>query len=303
MEGNLPGFVKPRIPHPASSPAFHATRHPSPIPLSSRPDPMSSTPAPMAVRYQRGVYLPAQDLWLDPWDDQPFAFVSHAHADHIGKHREVILSTVTSRLMHARLPDQKRLEHRLDFLQTAADIRPGLRITLYPAGHIAGSAQSFIETDDGTGSLLYTGDFKLRAGLSAEPTGWTHADTLIMETTFGLPRFRFPPTEEVLAQVVKVLPRGPRRRRGAGALRLFAGQEPGNPLRVGPRGVARDAARRGASHDGEFTASCSRISPLRAVRPRQTGGQGASSARRARTIRGCSRRSRPAARRCSPAGR
>ena len=164
---------------------------------------MNSPSTPVAVRYQRGVYLPSHDLWLDPWDDQPFAFVSHAHADHIGKHREVILSTVTSRLMHARLPDQRRHEHRLDFLQTAADIRPGLRVTLYPAGHIAGSAQSFIESDDGAGSLLYTGDFKLRPGLSAEPTGWTQADTLIMETTFGLPRFRFPPTPEVLAQVVK----------------------------------------------------------------------------------------------------
>ena len=158
---------------------------------------------PAAVRYERGVYLPAHDLWLDPWDNQPFAFVSHAHSDHIGMHKEVILSSVTSRLMYARLPDRRRQEHRLEFGQTAADIRPGLRVTLYPAGHIAGSAQSHIESDDGTGSVLYTGDFKLRAGLSAEATGWTQADTLIMETTFGLPRFAFPPTEEVLAQVVK----------------------------------------------------------------------------------------------------
>ena len=162
---------------------------------------MSLSPA--AVRYQRGVYLPAHDLWLDPQDNQPFAFVSHAHSDHIGMHKEVILSSVTSRLMYARLPDRRRREHRLEFGQTATDIRPGLRVTLYPAGHIAGSAQSHIESDDGTGSVLYTGDFKLRPGLSAEPTGWTHADTLIMETTFGLPRFAFPPTEDVLAQVVK----------------------------------------------------------------------------------------------------
>lgn len=163
----------------------------------------AAAPSPAVVRYQRGVYLPTHDLWLDPWDNQPFAFVSHAHADHIGLHREVILSTVTARLMHARLPDQQRREHRLEFGQMAADIRPGLRITLLPAGHIAGSAQSFIESENGEGSLLYTGDFKLRPGLSAEATEWTQADTLIMETTFGLPKFRFPPTPEVLAQVVK----------------------------------------------------------------------------------------------------
>jgi DNA ligase-1 len=60
-----------------------------------------------------------------------------------------------------------------------------------------------IETAGGTGSVLYTGDFKLRPSLSSEPTQWTHADTLIMETTFGLPRYRFPPTAGVLAQIVK----------------------------------------------------------------------------------------------------
>jgi DNA ligase-1 len=84
------------------------------------------------ITYRRGVHLPTHDLWLDPWDDQPFAFVSHAHSDHIGRHREVILSAVTARLMAARLPGE-RLEHRLDFLQPAEDIRPGLRITLRPA--------------------------------------------------------------------------------------------------------------------------------------------------------------------------
>ncbi|MEP6604414.1 MAG: ATP-dependent DNA ligase, partial [Spartobacteria bacterium] len=72
--------------------------------------------------------------------------------------------------------------------------------TLLPAGHIFGSAQIFIESDHG--SLLYTGDFKLRQGRSAEPTEWKQADTLIMETTFGLPRYKFPPTEFIMNQIV-----------------------------------------------------------------------------------------------------
>src|SRR4029077_15246274 len=76
----------------------------------------------------------------------------------------------------------------------------GLDITLIPAGHIFGSAQFFLETTDG--SLLYTGDFKLRAGRSAEPAEWRQAQTLIMETTFGLPRYRFPPTEQIVGQIV-----------------------------------------------------------------------------------------------------
>jgi len=44
------------------------------------------------VRYNRGVYLPAHDLWLDAWDPKRFAFVSHAHSDHIAPHEEIVLS-------------------------------------------------------------------------------------------------------------------------------------------------------------------------------------------------------------------
>jgi len=76
----------------------------------------------------------------------------------------------------------------------------GMQVTLLPAGHILGSAQFYLEADGE--SLLYTGDFKLRPGLSAEKTQWRQADTLIMETTFGLPKYRFPPTGQVMAELV-----------------------------------------------------------------------------------------------------
>ncbi|MDQ6911883.1 MAG: ATP-dependent DNA ligase [Verrucomicrobiota bacterium] len=149
------------------------------------------------VRYERGVYLPTQDLWLDPWDAKPLAFVSHAHSDHIAPHREIILSERTARLMQARMPGERQ-EHILEFgrLTSLRD----MQIMLLPAGHIFGSAQFFLQSD--TGSLLYTGDFKLRPGKSAEATEWRQADTLIMETTYGLPRYRLPPTDDVVAEIV-----------------------------------------------------------------------------------------------------
>jgi ATP-dependent DNA ligase I len=149
------------------------------------------------VRYERGVYLPNEEVWLDPRDAKPFAFVSHAHSDHIAPHDEIIVSERTARLMQARLPGERH-EHVLNFGEPKT-IR-GLDITLIPAGHIFGSAQFFLETANG--SLLYTGDFKLRPGRSAEPAEWRPAETLIMETTFGLPRYRFPPTEEIVGQIV-----------------------------------------------------------------------------------------------------
>jgi DNA ligase-1 len=91
-----------------------------------------------------------------------------------------------------------RTEHVLPFGEKRGV--HGLDLMLLPAGHIFGSAQCFLFADDET--LLYTGDFKLRPGKSAERAQWRHADTLIMETTFGLPRYRFPPTEQVIDQIV-----------------------------------------------------------------------------------------------------
>ena len=134
---------------------------------------------------------------LDPRDAKRFAFVSHAHSDHIALHEEIIVSERTARLMQARMPGERR-EHVLPFgeRRRVHDVD----VTLLPAGHIFGSAQIFLETANG--SLLYTGDFKLRHGKSAEAAEWMHAETLVMETTFGLPRYKFPPTAQVVDQIV-----------------------------------------------------------------------------------------------------
>jgi DNA ligase-1 len=102
--------------------------------------------------------------------------------------------------MRSRL-DGVRVEHVLNFGErhdfTWEQTR--FHLTLLPAGHIFGSAMSLIEA--GGISLLYTGDFKLRHGLSAEPCAPRPADILIMETTFGRPQYVFPPTVEVMEGV------------------------------------------------------------------------------------------------------
>ncbi|MGH8102632.1 MAG: MBL fold metallo-hydrolase RNA specificity domain-containing protein, partial [Chthoniobacterales bacterium] len=149
------------------------------------------------VRYERGVYLPAQDLWLDPSEPKRFAFVSHAHSDHIAPHDEIIVSERTARLMQTRLPG-RRVEHVLPFNETRT-IR-AVDVTLLPAGHIFGSAQLFVSSS--AGALLFTGDFKLRPGKSVELAQWREAETLVMETTFARPRYQFPPTEEVVQEIV-----------------------------------------------------------------------------------------------------
>ena len=162
----------------------------------------------LAIQFDRGgVFLPALGLWLDPHEPKltknEICFVSHAHSDHTALHREIILSAPTSKLMHARIPGEW-IERILEFKEKRSFRSPSgedFDITLTPAGHIFGSAMALIESAGQ--SLLYTGDFKLRRGLSAEPCAPLKADTLIMETTYGQPKYRFPPTAEVIQGVIR----------------------------------------------------------------------------------------------------
>ena len=151
----------------------------------------------LEVRYSKGVELQGLGLWLDPGKRQALAFVSHAHSDHLGAHAEVVLTEATYVLMRARIGG-RRTERALSY-GVASELQ-GAVARLLPAGHITGSAQLHLESE--AGSLLYTGDFKLRESRTAEACQWRQADTLIMETTFGLPKYRLPPSRQVEEEVV-----------------------------------------------------------------------------------------------------
>jgi Cft2 family RNA processing exonuclease len=143
------------------------------------------------------LYVPQLDLWCDAHKPAPFSFVSHAHFDHLARHKRVILSEGTQRLMKARMPGERE-EIVLPFGKLHL-LEDGTEARLYPAGHIFGSAMLHLTREGG--SFLYTGDFKLRPGLSAEPCATPRADVVVMETTFGLPKYVMPPTVEVLAAI------------------------------------------------------------------------------------------------------
>jgi DNA ligase-1 len=145
------------------------------------------------------LYLPQIDLWCDARQPTDCAFVSHAHFDHLAGHRKVITSLGTQRLMAARLPGT-RDEIALPF-DTPYAFNAETELRLLPAGHIFGSAMLLATRRDER--FLYTGDFKLRPGRSAEVCRPPRAETVVMETTFGLPRYVFPPTEQVLAAIIR----------------------------------------------------------------------------------------------------
>lgn len=111
----------------------------------------------------------------------------------------MICSEATGRLVSARFGVGKA---RLDVRAFGEEWEEGgFRFCLLPAGHVLGSAQLYVERLEDGASLLYTGDFKLRGDPVAERAEWRRADLLVMETTFGKPRYRMPTTEEAQAAI------------------------------------------------------------------------------------------------------
>jgi putative mRNA 3-end processing factor len=141
----------------------------------------------LRVEYIDGLYLPDLDLWLDADGPRERCVISHAHSDHIAEHRAIVATPETARLFRHRRGeaevDALRYGERRDFGRYA--------LTMYPAGHCLGSAQILVEAEGER--LVYTGDVKLRPNVAAEQAVVIPCDTLVMESTFGDPQYRFPP--------------------------------------------------------------------------------------------------------------
>ncbi|HUI86906.1 MAG TPA: MBL fold metallo-hydrolase RNA specificity domain-containing protein [Nitrososphaerales archaeon] len=116
-----------------------------------------------------------------------YAFVSHAHVDHMhraSKSERIIASTATRDLALARGYD---LGETLETLEG---------VDLLDSGHILGSRA--IRIDD---ELLYTGDASGRERAFLGKCRTKTAKVLVMETTYGLPRYVFPPTAKLVRDV------------------------------------------------------------------------------------------------------
>lgn len=160
----------------------------------------ATSPSLLHVAYQKGIHVPDADLWLDPMQPKPWAFISHAHADHVARHQNFIASHNTLQILKTRYGLSASTNAiALDYHEPHE--RDGYLYTLLPAGHILGSAMLHLRRIADGKSLLYTGDFQLKANVTAEKAECMQADTLILETTFGLSRYQFPPLDQTLLQL------------------------------------------------------------------------------------------------------
>ncbi len=155
----------------------------------------------MEVGFYRGVYLPELDLWMDSRRQREFGLISHAHSDHIARHRRPVLTRNTGLLLADYLKNSSPIY--LDYHEPLET--ENYTLTLYPAGHCLGSAQALVESKASGVRVLYTGDLKVRSSPTNEPLEPVACDVLILDACYGRPQYTFPSQEQVLTTAYQVL--------------------------------------------------------------------------------------------------
>lgn len=144
----------------------------------------------------KGIYCKQGDFYIDPWQPVNLAVTTHGHADHVKwgnkaylchEHTKPILQHRLGDLNIQTLPYHKEININ------------GVKLSLYPAGHVIGSAQIRLEYK---GEIcVVSGDYKVEYdGISTafEPV---KCHTFVSESTFGLPIYKWQPQQDIFNQI------------------------------------------------------------------------------------------------------
>lgn len=141
------------------------------------------------IRERNGIHIEDEEkVILDGSPSTEKTFVSHAHFDHFGKQKqqEVICSNETAKLIRKRSNTEVSRKQHKDF-------------ELIDSGHVLGS-KSLKFSSKKYGDVLYTGDVSTRDRAFLEGFNPVDAETLILETTYGISNYVFPSQEEFIRE-------------------------------------------------------------------------------------------------------
>lgn len=144
----------------------------------------------------KGIYCKQGDFYIDPWQPVNLAVTTHGHADHVKwGNKAYLCHEFTKPILQHRLGDLN-----IQTLPYHKEISiNGVKLSLYPAGHVIGSAQIRLEYK---GEIcVVSGDYKVEYdGVSTafEPV---KCHTFVSESTFGLPIYKWLPQQDVFNQI------------------------------------------------------------------------------------------------------
>jgi len=145
----------------------------------------------------KGIYCPQGKFYIDPWLPVDHAVITHGHADHArwgSKH--YLCHKYTEPVLRLRIDPDLSIS-TLDYNETI--FINGVKLSMFPAGHIVGSAQ--IRLEYGGYVAVISGDYKTEYdGISTafEPV---KCNEFVTESTFGLPIYNWLPQQELFGGI------------------------------------------------------------------------------------------------------
>ena len=145
----------------------------------------------------KGIYCKQGGFYIDPWQPVELAVTTHGHADHVRSGNKAYLChELTKPVLLQRLGTDLPVETLPYNKEITIN---GVKLSLFPAGHVIGSAQVKLEYK---GEIcVISGDYKVEYdGISTafEPV---KCHTFVSESTFGLPIYKWLPQEEVFGNI------------------------------------------------------------------------------------------------------
>jgi putative mRNA 3-end processing factor len=146
-----------------------------------------------------GLFCAAGGFHIDPWLPVERAVITHAHGDHARSgSRAYLCADACAPLLQRRLG----LDETIESLPYATALTLGdVRVSFHPAGHVLGSAQVRVEGRDGT--WVVSGDYKRAADPTCAEFEPVQCHTFVTESTFGLPIYRWDPSDVVIDEMLE----------------------------------------------------------------------------------------------------
>ena len=152
----------------------------------------------LEVRDQ-GLYCKPGNFYIDAWAPVSLSIITHAHSDHARfGHKHYIATKNTADIFRRRIGTDCPVE-TWDYEKK---VKVGnCWVSLHPAGHILGSAQIRIETQNKV--CVISGDYKRAPDPTCEPFSLIECDIFVTESTFGLPIYQWEEAETTVKNILE----------------------------------------------------------------------------------------------------
>ncbi len=152
------------------------------------------------IKHSKGILF--EEILIDPSSSpkKNNCIITHAHSDHAkvckSKEKTFFLTSETNELIKVR--EKKEFNAKEIPFKKKFSVE-GNEFSFFSSGHILGSSQIQVNS----GEIVFTSDFKLSDSVLFKGAKILEAETLVIESTFGLPDFVFPERNKIYEELEK----------------------------------------------------------------------------------------------------